>query len=163
MPRLKPKTAVPAARKYTRRSEDQRIADLEARIQALKERAATKAATKDPAYRYVSKAIKAIDAAMGSTSDQTIRTALHEARAPLSACMQLKGVLMPQGRRSGSAVEPDAVLAYVQKNPGQRGEHIAAGLGTDSKAIRPAMKRLIEAGSVRTKGERRGMQYWGAG
>jgi len=27
------------------------------------------------------------------------------------------------------------------------------------KAIPPAMKRLVEAGSIRTKGERRGMQY----
>jgi hypothetical protein len=47
-----------------------------------------------------------------------------------------------------------------QKSPGQRGEHIAAGLRTDTKALRGPMKRLIEAGQVRTKGERRGMQYW---
>ena len=161
MPKLKTKSIEPTPRQTrTRRGEAQLIADLEAKIEHLKTRAATKAAKKDPTFRHVSKAMKSIDAAMASTSDQAIRSALHEARAPLSACMQLKGVLMPQGRRLGSAVDPDAVLAYVQKNPGQRGEHIAAGLGTDSNAIRPAMKRLIEAGSVRTKGERRGMQYW---
>jgi len=155
-----PRTKAMAPRKYNRRGEDQLIADLQAKIETIKARAVVKAAKKDPTYRYVSKALKSIDAAMASTGDQALRTALQEARATLSACMQLKRVLMPQGRRSGVSVEPDAVLAFVQKNPGQRGEHIAAGLGTDSKAIRPAMKQLIEAGQVRTKGERRGMQYW---
>jgi len=36
------------------------------------------------------------------------------------------------------------VLAHVKENPGQRGEQIAAALGTDTKTLRGAMKRLIE-------------------
>jgi hypothetical protein len=157
-----PRTKTMAPRKYTRRGEDQLIADLQAKIEHLKARAATKAAAKDPTFRYVSKAIKAIDAAMAATGDQALRIALQEARATLSACMQLKGILMPQsgnGRTSG-AVSAEAILSYVQKNPGQRGEHIAAGLGTESKTLRSPMKQLVEAGQIRTKGERRGMQYW---
>jgi hypothetical protein len=157
-----PRTKTTAPRKYNRRGEDQLIADLQAKIETIKARAAVNAAKRDPTYRYVSKALKSIDAAMASTSDQALRTALQEARATLSACMQLKGVLMPHrgnGRSSG-AVSAETILSYVQKNPGQRGEHIAAGLGTDSKALRSPMKRLIEAGQVKTKGERRGMQYW---
>jgi hypothetical protein len=39
-------------------------------------------------------------------------------------------------------------------NPGRRAEHIAAGLGTDSKALRGPMKRLIEELKVKTRGER---------
>ena len=53
------------------------------------------------------------------------------------------------------------MLAHVRKNPGQRGKQIAAELGTDTKALRGAMKRLIEAGQIKTKGERRGMRYFG--
>ena len=155
-----PRTKTMAPRKYNRRGEDQLIADLQAKIEHLKARAATKAAAKDPTFRYVNKAIKSIDGALSATSDQALRGALQEARVTLSACMQLKGVLMPQNGGSSSSVNTDAILAFVQKNPGQRAEHIAAGLGTDSKALRSPMKRLVEAGQVKAKGERRGMQYW---
>jgi hypothetical protein len=155
-----PSTKTMSPRKYNRRTEEQRIADLKAKIEGIKVRAAVKVAKRDPTFRHVSRAIRSIDAAMASTSDQVLRAALQEARATLSACMQFKGVLMPQNGRSERAVDLDAVLAYVQRNPGQRGEHIAAGLGTDAKALRGPMKRLIESGQVKTKGERRGMQYW---
>ena len=155
-----PRTKNMASRKYNRRGEDQLIADLQAKIERIKARAAVKAAKKDPTYRYVNKAIKSIDAAVGSTGDQALRIALQEARATLSACMQLKGVLVPQSGRSTSSVDPGAILAYVRKNPGQRGEHIAAGLATDTKALRGPMKRLIDERKIKTKGERRGMQYW---
>src|SRR5262245_33985441 len=161
MARQRTRSSMPTTTTRTRRSEEQLIADLESRIAGLKERAATKAVKRDPTFRLISKSIKAIDAAASATGDQAVRSALQEARAMLSACMQLKGVIIPAGR-SGASVEPAAILAYVTKNPGQRGEHIAAGLGTDTKAIRRPMKQLIEAGQVKTKGERRGMQYWAA-
>ena len=155
-----PRTKTTAPRTYTRRGEEQLIAALQAKIENIKARAAAKTAKKDPTFRHVSKAIRSIDAAMASTGDQPVRAALQDARATLSACMQLKGILMPQSGRANGSVNPDAILAYVQKNPGQRGEHIAAALGTETKALRSPMKRLVEAGQVRTKGERRGMQYW---
>lgn len=160
MPRLKTKTIEPVSRKRARRSEDQLIADLQAKIEALKVRAATKAAKKDPALRHLSKAIRAIDAAMDATGDATLRTALQEARVTLGACLQLEGVATSPNGRARSSVDPDAIYAYVQKNPGQRGEQIAAALGTDTKSLRGSMKRLIEGQKVRTRGERRGTQYW---
>jgi len=144
-----------------RRTEDQIIADLEAQIEHLKVRAATKAAKKDPAFRHVAKAIRAIDAAAAATGDSAMRGALQEARATLSACLQLGGIAVsPNGRSAARSIDADAVLAFVRSNPGQRGEHIAAALGIDSKTLRSPMKRLIEAGQVRTKGNRRGMQYF---
>jgi len=155
-----PRTKNMAPRKYNRRGEDQLIADLQAKIETIKARAAVKAAKQDPTYRYVNKAIKSIDAAMASTGDQALRTALQEARATLSACMQLKGVLVPRIGRPKSSVDSDVILAFVRKNPGQRGEHIAAALGTDTKGLRGSMKRLIEDRKIETKGERRGMRYW---
>jgi hypothetical protein len=46
MPRAKTKDSSP--RPYNRRTEEQRIADLEAKIQTLKARSAAKATQKDP-------------------------------------------------------------------------------------------------------------------
>src|SRR5439155_23960019 len=92
---------------------------------------------------------------------------LAEARETLGACLSRNGVTIPShgsavkasGRRSSGQVDTDTLLSYVKNNPSQRGEQIAAALGTDSKAMRPVMKRLIEAGDVKTRGERRGMTY----
>lgn len=149
-----------------RRSEEQRIAALEAQIAALKAKAEAKKVTKDPALRFVSKALKAVDEAAHATQDGALRRALEEARSTLSACLQLKGVtLTPRGSsvkripREGSIVDSDILLSYVRSNPGLRGEHIAAALMTNVDVMRPVMKRLIADGRVRTSGERRGMTY----
>lgn len=149
----------------TRRTEEQLIAELEAKIAALKNRAEAKKVKKDPALKYVSAAMRSLDKAMAETEDKAMRKALEEARGTLSACLSLNGVtLTPKGSSvkrgvRGGAVDRDTLLDYVRKHPGQRGEEISAALGTDSKLIRPVMKRLIEEGAVATRGERRGMQY----
>lgn len=148
-----------------RRTPDQRIAELEAQIQALKAKAAAEKVKKDPALKFVSKALRLIDSASGATKDQAMRQALEEARTTLSACVQLKGVtLTPHGSaprraaRSG-AVDANTLLTYIRNNPGSRGEQISAALGTDTKTLRPVMKELIADRKVRTAGERRGMSY----
>lgn len=66
----------------------------------------------------------------------------------------------PAGSRSGNAVDADRLLSHVKANPGQRGEQIAQALGTDVKRLRPVMLKLIAAKSIRTTGQRRGMQYF---
>lgn len=149
-----------------RRTPDQQIADLEAKIQALKSKAAAAKVKKDPALKHVSKAMRLIDQAASATKDVAMRQALEEARSTLSACVQLKGVtLIPKGSaprrvgRMGGDVDRDQLLSYVRSNPGSRGEQIAAALGTDTTTMRPVMKALIEDGEVKTKGERRGMTY----
>ncbi len=70
--------------------------------------------------------------------------------------------LAPQGRRgkSGVAEVSRQLLDYVSKHPGQRGEQLAAQLGTDVTTMRLPMKRLIEEGKVVTQGQRRGMTYF---
>ena len=156
-----------ATTKRTRRTEEQMIEELKARIAHLTERKERKKVTKDPALRHLSKAVKVIDQAMAATQDKATRTVLADARASLSACLSLAGVLIPAGgggrtmRLSAGAggVSSDALLRYISENPGQRGEQIAAALGTDSNTMRPVMKRLIEERKVKTKGERRGMSY----
>src|SRR4051812_534152 len=120
--------------KRVRRSDEQLIADLEARIESLKTRAAQKKAKRSPALSHTLKALKAIEAAMQASEDAAMKRALDEARGLLSACLSLHGVAVtgggvPRGaggRRSSESVEQmsDELLAYVRKSPGQRGEQI---------------------------------------
>lgn len=148
--------------KRTRRSEEQLIADLEARIAAVKARAARKQAKANPALRHTAAALKSIDKALAETDDNTVRTALQEARTTLSACLALDGVVVASGsktRRPSSSVSAEMLLEHLHGHPGQRGEQIAAALGTDTKTMRPVMQKLIAARKVKTKGERRGMTY----
>ena len=51
---------------------------------------------------------------------------------------------------------------YPRSASGQRGEQIAAALNVDTKTMRPAMHALIAESKVKTRGERRGMQYFAA-
>ena len=147
------------------RTEEARIAELEAKIAAIRARAERKKVKRDPSLRHISAAVRSVDKALGESSDAATRRALDEARSTLSACLSLSGVIVAAGTKSrvrsasGASVDEGTLLTYVRTNPGQRGEQIAQALGTDTKAMRPVMKRLIEGGKVRTRGERRGMQY----
>ena len=73
-----------------------------------------------------------------------------------------------RGRPAGSKNRIDhekmgeRLLAHVKQNAGQRGEQIAKALRTDVDTMRPAMKKLIAAKKVKTKGQRRGMTYHAA-
>jgi hypothetical protein len=153
-----------------RRTDEQLIADLEARIAGLKNRAAQKRVRKSPTIGHMVKAMKSLDAAMASSEDAPTRRALDEARSTLAACLALHGVTTPGGggtrgaRRAPQekAQLAEALLAHIQQHSGQRGEQIAAALGTDTKTMRPAMHKLIEERKVKTKGERRGMTYHAA-
>ncbi|MCE9592615.1 MAG: hypothetical protein K8S98_00340 [Planctomycetes bacterium] len=155
----------------TRRTPEQRIADLQAKIEAIKHKAERAKVKRNPALRHMSAAMKSVEKAQAETQDVATRKALDEVRATLSATLALNGVVVARGsaprvRRTGGAGGtdasdlPDKLLAYVKAHPGQRGEEIAAALDTDTYSMRPSMKRLIEAGDVRTQGKNRGMRYF---
>jgi hypothetical protein len=156
--------------KRNRRTDEQMIADLEARIASLKTRAAQRTAKRSPALSHTMKAVKAIDAAMAATEDGAMRRTLEEARGALSACLSLHGLVPASGggergssgRRSSETVEQmaETLLAHVKKNPGQRGEQIAAALNTDTRTIRLPMQKLIAGKLVKTRGQKRGMTYF---
>lgn len=154
--------------KRTRRGEAELIADLEAKIAALKARAEAKKVKRDPALRHVRVALRSIDKALSGTEDNAMRSALDEARATLSACLQLHGITAkPNGRgtvmprtRGIANVDENQLLDYIQSHPGQRGEEIASALGTDTKTMRPTVRKLIDDRRVKTKGQARGMQYY---
>ncbi len=53
-----------------------------------------------------------------------------------------------------------ALMGFIKKNPGQRGEQIAAALRTDVKTMRLPILKLIAEKKLKTKGQRRGMTYF---
>ncbi len=53
-----------------------------------------------------------------------------------------------------------SLATYVKKNPGQRVEQIAKGMEVTTKDLRLPVVKLIEAGSLKTKGQKRATQYF---
>jgi hypothetical protein len=146
-----------------RRTDEQLISDLEAEIARLKRRATERSVRRSPAITHTLTALKRIDAAMAATEDTPLRNALHEARATLSACLSVQGVSVPVGIGAVRRGDLDAaLLMHIKTHSGQRGEEIAKALGTDTTTMRPAMHRLISENKIKTKGERRGTQYFAA-
>ncbi len=150
----------------TRRTEEDRIAELEAKIAAIKARAERKKVKKDPSLKHMAAALRSIDKALGESGDAATRQALNEARSTISAALSVNGVVVAAGTKArgrriagGSSVDEAALLTYVQSNPNSRGEQIAEALGTDTKSVRPVMQRLIADRKVKTRGQRRGMTY----
>jgi hypothetical protein len=65
--------------------------------------------------------------------------------------------------RSKAAVDPTPVLAYISANPDLSVSDIAAGMGTDSNSIKPAIAELLENGAITKTGQKRGTKYQPAG
>jgi hypothetical protein len=163
----KKKQSTKAPQRRQRRGIEERIALLEAKIAAVKEREARRRAKADPVLRSVSAALRSIDKALAAAGDAASRKTLGSARSALESLVTQgasNDALSPapaRTRRSSSDLASlgDSLLEYVRSHPGQRSEQIAQAMGTDTATLRPAMKRLIEAGKVRTEGQRRGMTY----
>ena len=66
------------------------------------------------------------------------------------------------GRRSTADLEAtaDAILAHVEANAGARMEEIASAVGSVTKDLRRPVQMLLEAGKLRTEGQKRGTQYF---
>jgi DNA-binding GntR family transcriptional regulator len=149
----------------SRRTPEQRIADLRAEIEGIKAREARRKVSSDPSLRHISAAVHALDKATAATQDKATREALNEARATLAACLARNGVQLGGGeggirRKSGAvAPDPEKVLAYLAKHPGSRGEEIAAEFGTDTGTLRPVLHRLRDDGNIKVQGKARATSY----
>jgi hypothetical protein len=68
-------------------------------------------------------------------------------------------------RRSSADLEAQGakILAHVRANAGCRMEDLSAALGTPTKDLRRPVTELIEAGKLRTEGQKRGTQYFAGG
>lgn len=154
--------------KRSRRTPEQQIADLQAKITELQERKERREALQDPARRHVAAALRTVDKALEVCSDAALKTNLRDVRERLAGCVDPKGVLVPKAapksrpRPAASQVEvdPDAVLRYLKLNPGSRCEDVAKGLDLESSAISPVLKALKTDGKARTEGQARGTKYF---
>jgi len=101
--------------KKQQRPADARIAELQAKIEAIKARDERKRARAKPEVRHAIAATKALDKALGATTDATLRTAFSEARTLVAAAVAVEGVVVaesmgaarkaakPHGRRKQAA------------------------------------------------------------
>ena len=89
-------------KKRIRRTDEQLISDLETKIQAIKERAATRSLKRSPSMKHTVAAVRAIDKALESAATEgnnPLRHSLADAREPLVAYLQLEGIKLPKTRR----------------------------------------------------------------
>ena len=70
-----------------------------------------------------------------------------------------------RGRRSAGEVEAlgGVVLAHVRANPGHRLEEMGRAMSMPTKELKRPIAKLLEAGSLRTEGQRRGTKYFTGG
>lgn len=68
-------------------------------------------------------------------------------------------------RRSSDDLESLAstLHAHVKSNPGQRLEQIGSAMAVHTKELKRPVQLLLEAGALRTEGQRRGTKYFAGG
>jgi len=145
-----------------RRSIEQQIADLQAKITAIQEREALRRAKTDPVLRNVATALKGVEKALALEPEAPTAEVLQQVHTLLAGLMEGEAPVMParRGRRAAAKEDlPAQILAHLRDQPAQRSEQIASALGTDTATLRPVLKRLIADGKVETEGQKRGMTY----
>jgi predicted HTH transcriptional regulator len=114
-------------------------------------------------------ALRSIDKGLNASEDQVLRKALDEARATVSSCLGLLGVvakakLTPKRRaKAAVALDSEQVLTYARNNAGMKGEVIAEQFGTDTATLRVVLKQLAADGAITSEGKGRGTVYVAAG
>jgi len=84
-----------------RRSPEQMIADLQAKIAQIEQRAAAKRVKESPSARASLQALRLLDKAMDLAADEgetPLRHALNDARKPLAAYLEEQGLQLPKAR-----------------------------------------------------------------
>lgn len=149
-----------------RRSPEEQLAHLKAKLDQVKARAARRETLRDPALRHVGNAVRALKRALDTTSDEATREALNEANAILAACLALHGVApatpgsrAPAGKSTDGPPSADDVLAYLRRSPGARSQDICAALSTDAATLRRVLRGLRDEGQVLVEGRARATRY----
>jgi len=157
---------MPIPPKRTRRSPEQEIVDLEARIAVIRARSERRKVKKDPTLRHIAAALRSVDKALGMSRDHATRQVLDEVRATLGAALSLNGAAFPArrgvklGPPRGGLLQIEEVLSYIASHPGSRCQEIAAATGVDTRAVSPLLKSLKTEGKVRSEGQARGTRYF---
>ena len=88
--------------KRVRRTEEQLIRDLEAKLASLRERAASREVKNSPAIKATLAALRTIDKAVEAATeegDTALRHVLADARGPLESYLDQQGIQIPRTRR----------------------------------------------------------------
>jgi hypothetical protein len=138
--------------------------DLNAEIQA---RVASFAAGLAPLIRQA--AIDAVSAALGGTAvsrKRTRRAATARPVAKAARTTKAPSTAKRSRQAKGAKRDPKALAAlverlhrYVKQHPGQRMEHIKAGLGLSKSELVLPIKKLLADKRISAKGIKRSTQY----
>lgn len=85
------------------RTADQVVADLEAKIAAVRAREERKALNADPGRRYAKLALSSLRRAVASTEDATLKTGLSEIVPSVERCLGVVAAPTSAKRRRGRA------------------------------------------------------------
>lgn len=88
-----------------RRTTEEIVADLQAKIADVQARAARKVARQDPAVRHTAGAVKLLDKALNATTDGVARKTIEEARQSLGAYISTHGWKVPVAGATTVAAE----------------------------------------------------------
>jgi len=104
-----------------------------------------------------------VDGFVAQVSDLARRAAIDTLASALGA--PVNGTRAPSGRgykRRSEDLETlsETLVAFVAKNPGLRIEQINKQLGTSTKALALPIRKLLAAGSLKSKGTRRSTAYF---
>jgi hypothetical protein len=80
----------------TQRTAEDRIAELNAKIEGIRVRDERRKAKAKPEVQFAIQATKALDKALGATTDATLRTAFQEARTLLASAVAIEGVVVAE-------------------------------------------------------------------
>lgn len=86
----------PTAAKKTQRTAEERVAELEAEIQRVRQREATKELRADPGVKATSAAVRAVNKARGVATDPELVEAISAAHRALAGYLEAKGLRVPQ-------------------------------------------------------------------
>lgn len=99
------------------RTEQERVAELEAKIAAIKARGERKRARGNPTVKLTVQAVKLLDRALNETDDATARRTIEDARGSLAAFAGTHGWVMPTaGATTQTATKVPARRGRPRKN-----------------------------------------------
>jgi hypothetical protein len=104
-------------KKRERRSPEELIENLQAKIRSIRSGAEKRKARTVPAMSDVLKAIKLIDRAAQSATDATFKSALEEARATLAAASAVQGVIVPPSASATAGLKRQRTSQRTRTSP----------------------------------------------
>jgi hypothetical protein len=96
-----------------RRTTEEIVAELQAKIAKVEAAGARRKARQNPAVKHGTAALKQIDRAANETADATARKALEAARGELSAWLAVEGLSVGHGATTPKPARRKAVAASV--------------------------------------------------